>query len=266
MHWRTYFPFQVGQIRSAPNIISQGIVPRIVKNANTLERTLSSESFPHAVWISFTHLLCVKILIHPSHDRLLSCTPRVTLPFNWQLRGLFDFCHDRVKGLTLLVLFKWLIPLGQGRPCGSKPTLWKCPSPARFCKWFLLDPFSGRSHSGHDRLCPLACLEVARPPARGSALASWLCALWGWQEGAQGGGASFLGMGRPGLGAVPRPIARPWGVRPGPVTHCLWVWGVWAWGPVTNPRARALASWLSALWGRHEGAWGRKSLLPGCGS
>ena len=148
MHCRTHFPFQVGQIRSAPSIISGGIVPRIGKNANTLERILSSQSLLHAVWISFTHLLCVKILIHPSHDRLLSCTRRVTRPFNWQLRRLFDFCHDRVKGLTLLVHFKWLIPLSQGRPCGSKPTLW---SPATFCKWFLLDPFSGRSCLGHDR-------------------------------------------------------------------------------------------------------------------
>ena len=151
MHWGTYFPFQVGHIRSAQSIISQGIVPRIEKNANTLERTLSSQCFPHAVWISFIHLVCVKILIHPSHDRLLICTPRVTLPSNWQPRGLFDFSHDCVKGLTLLAHFKWLIPLSQGRPCGSKPTLWKCPSPATFCKWFLLDPFSGRSHWGHDR-------------------------------------------------------------------------------------------------------------------
>ena len=151
MHWRTYFPFQVGQIRSAPSIISQGIVPRIGKSANTLERTLSSRTFPHAVWISFTHFLCVKILIHPSQDRLLSCTPRVTLPFNWQLRGLSDFCHDGVKGLALLVLFKWLLPLSQGRPCGSEPTLWKCLSLATFCKWYLLDPFSGLFNSGHDR-------------------------------------------------------------------------------------------------------------------
>ena len=36
-----------------------------------------------------------------------------------------------------------------------------------------------------------------------------------------------------------------------------------AWGPVTNPTARALASWLCALWGRHEGARGG-GLLPGC--
>ena len=134
MHWGTYYPFQVGQINSAQSIISQGIVPRIEKNANTLERTLPSQSFPHAVWISFTHLLCVKILIHPSHERVLGCTPRVTLPSNWHPRGLFDFCHDSVKGLTLLVYFKWLIPLSQGRPCGSKPTLWKCPGPATFCK------------------------------------------------------------------------------------------------------------------------------------
>ena len=77
---------------------------------------------------------------------------------------------------------------------------------------------------------------------------------------APGGGASCLGVVRPGLGALPRPTARPWGVRPGPATHWLWVRGVWAWGPVTNPTARALASWLCALWERHEGARGGASL------
>ena len=150
---------------------------------------------------------------------------------------------------------------------------------------------------------------------------------------APGGGASCLGVGRPGSGALPPPTTRPLGVRPGPTTHWLWVWGgagvgtrhqphsarscelalravgaargrpggaplawVWgvrgralshprplvlwacgrgplptgcgcggvrAWGPVTNPTARALASWLCALWGRHEGARGGR-LLPGC--
>ena len=55
------------------------------------------------------------------------------------------------------------------------------------------------------------------------------------------------------------------GVRPGPTTHWLWVRGVRARGPVTNPTARALASWLCALWGRHEGARGGL-LLPGCGA
>ena len=51
----------------------------------------------------------------------------------------------------------------------------------------------------------------------------------------------------------PRPLVRS-GVRPGPTTHWLWVRGVRAWGPVTNPTARTLACWLCALWGRHEGA------------
>ena len=41
--------------------------------------------------------------------------------------------------------------------------------------------------------------------------------------------------------------------------------GVRAWKPVTNPTARAPASWLCVLWGRHEGAWGRHR-LPGCGA
>ena len=149
------------------------------------------------------------------------------------------------------------------------------------------------------------------------------------------GGASCLGVGRPGPGALPPPTARPLGGLPGPTTHWLWVrggarmgtrhqphsarscelalravgtargrpggappawvWGVrgralshprlpalWvgcggplptgcgcggvrAWGPVPNQTARALASWLCSLWGRHEGARGRR-LLPGCGA
>ena len=80
-----------------------------------------------------------------------------------------------------------------------------------------------------------------------------------------GGGASCLGVGRPGWGALTLPTARPLGGLPGPTTHWLWVRGVRAWGPVTSPTARALASWLCALWGRHEGARGGR-LLPGCGA
>ena len=77
------------------------------------------------------------------------------------------------------------------------------------------------------------------------------------------------------------PLAWVWGVRGRAVSHprlpALWA-GCWgplptgcgcggtrAWGPVTNPTARALASWLCALWGRHEGARGGR-LLPGCGA
>ena len=56
-----------------------------------------------------------------------------------------------------------------------------------------------------------------------------------------------------------------WGVRPGPTTHCLWLRGVWAWGSVQNPTARALASWLCALWRWQEGARGGR-LGPGRGA
>ena len=62
----------------------------------------------------------------------------------------------------------------------------------------------------------------------------------------------------------PRPLVLS-GVRPGPTTHWLWVRGVWAWGPVTKATACALACWLGALWGRHEGARGGH-LLPGRGA
>ena len=103
---------------------------------------------------------------------------------------------------------------------------------------------------------------VTSPTAR--ALASWHCALWGRHEGARGG-ASCLGVGRPGSGALPPLTARPLGGLPGPTTHWLWVRGGAGVRPVTNPTARAFASWLCALWGRHEGARGGR-LLPGCGA
>ena len=85
-----------------------------------------------------------------------------------------------------------------------------------------------------------------------------------------GGGVSCLGVGRPGLGTHRHPTACPWDVRPGPATCWLWVREVWAWGPVTNPTARALASWLCALWGWQEGGFGGAFCLstgrPGFGA
>ena len=106
-----------------------------------------------------------------------------------------------------------------------------------------------------------ACGPVTNPTAR--ALVSWLCALWGRHEGAEGEGASCLGVRGPALSQPGPPVL--WGVQPGPTTNWLWVRGVWAWRPITNPTARALACWLGALWGRHERAWGGR-LMPGCGA
>ena len=62
----------------------------------------------------------------------------------------------------------------------------------------------------------------------------------------------------------PRPLVL-WGLRQGPTTHWLWVPGVRAWGPVTNPTARTLASRCCVLWKRQEGARGKR-LLPGRGA
>ena len=103
---------------------------------------------------------------------------------------------------------------------------------------------------------------VISPIAR--ALASWLCKLWGRHKGALGGAPHAWVWGVRGRAlSHPRPPVL-WGVRPGPSTHWLWVRGVRAWGPVTIRKARALASWLCALWGQHGGAGGG-GLVPGCG-
>ena len=82
---------------------------------------------------------------------------------------------------------------------------------------------------------------------------------------APGGGCSCLRMGRPGSGALPPPTTHP--VRRAAGAHYPLAvgGGVRAWGPVTNHTARALASWLCALWARHEDARGG-ILLSGCGA
>ena len=106
----------------------------------------------------------------------------------------------------------------------------------------------GTRHQPHSaRSCELALRAVgaARGPSGGAPLA--------WMWGVRGRALSH-----------PRPLVCS-GVRPGPTTHWLWVPGMRAWGPVTNPTVRALASWLCALWGRHEGPRGGR-LLPGCGA
>ena len=76
-----------------------------------------------------------------------------------------------------------------------------------------------------------------------------------------GRGASCLGVGRPGSGALPTPTARPLGGLPGPTTHWLRVRGDAGVGTRHQPhKARSCV-----LWGRHEGARGGR-LLPGCGA
>ena len=53
--------------------------------------------------------------------------------------------------------------------------------------------------------------------------------------------------------SLPRPLNH-WGVLRGPTTYWLWVRVLQAWGPLTDPIACALACWLCALCGGHEGA------------
>ena len=99
---------------------------------------------------------------------------------------------------------------------------------------------------------------VTNPTAR--ALASWLCALWGRQR-APGGAPLAWAWGVRGRAlSHPQPPVLS-GVRPGPTAHWLWVRGMRSWGPVTNPTAGALASWLCALWGRQRVPRGGASCL-----
>ena len=88
------------------------------------------------------------------------------------------------------------------------------------------------------------CAGSMRVP--GGAPLAWMWGVWG------------RALSQAGLPAL-------WARRRGPLPTGCGCGGVRAWGPVTNPTARALSSWLCALWGRHQSAWGGR-LLPGCGA
>ena len=130
-------------------------------------------------------------------------------------------------------------------------------------------PSSGRAAGAHYPLAVgaggvRAWRPVTNPTAR--APSCWLCALWGRHEGARGRGAPPAWM----WGVRGRALSHPrlpalWAGCRGPLPSGCGSGGLRAWGPVTSPTARALASWLCALWGRHEGARGGR-LLPGCGA
>ena len=82
--------------------------------------------------------------------------------------------------------------------------------------------------------------------------------------GRSGGGCLLPGCGASVVGRLQNPAAHPCAVRPGPAAHWQCVRGVWAWGPVINPTARALASCLCALWGGTRAPRGGPP-FPGCG-
>ena len=100
---------------------------------------------------------------------------------------------------------------------------------------------------------------VASPTAR--ALLSWLCALWGRHEGARGGAPPAWVWGVRGRALSHPRLPTLWAGCRGPLPTGCGCGGVRAWGPVTNPTARALSSWLCALLGRYEGARGGASCL-----
>ena len=138
---------------------------------------------------------------------------------------------------------------GVGRPgSGTLPPptarpLGELPGPTTHCLWVRGHAGVGTRHQPH------------------SALLQAGFARCGGGTRAPGGGASCLGVGRPGSGALPPPTARPLGGLPGPTTHWLWVRG----GAGVGTRHRPHSTRSCVLWLRHEGARGGR-LLPGCGA
>ena len=118
----------------------------------------------------------------------------------------------------------------------------------------------GRSGPGSPLPC-CGCGGVRASPTPQRALLRSGFARCGGGTRVPGGGASCLGVGRPGSGALPPKTARPLGGLPGPTTHWLWVRG----GAGVRTRHQPHSARSCALRGRHEGARGGR-LLPRCGA
>ena len=121
-------------------------------------------------------------------------------------------------------------------------------------------PPSGRAVGAHYPLAVGAggcrCGDPSPTPQR--ALLRTVGAAWG----CRGGGALAWVWGVRGRALSHPRLPALWAGCQGPLPSGCGRWGMRAWGPVTNPTARALASWLCALWKRHEGVRGGR-LLPG---
>ena len=110
------------------------------------------------------------------------------------------------------------------------------------------------------------CLVWGRsPPCGQSCFCELALSSVGAAQGRLGGGASCLGVGRPGLGALTHPTACPWGVRPGAYPLAVGAGGVGVGTRHPLHSARFCKLPLRAVevaQGRPEG--GR--LSPGCGA
>ena len=147
--------------------------------------------------------------------------------------------------------------LGVGRPgSGALPPptarpLGGLPGPTTHWLWVRGGAGVGTRHQPNSaRSCELALRAVgaARGPPGG------------------GGGASCLGVGRPGSGALPRPTARHLGGLPGPTTHSLWVRGGAGVGTRHQPHSARSCELALRTVGAARGPPGGGGLLPGCGA
>ena len=204
-------------------------------------------------------------LSHPQPPVLWGVRPGPTTHLLW-VRGAGAW--ELVSNPTPRALASWLCAL-RGRHEGARKSA-SCLGVGRPGSVALPTPTArplGRAAGAHYRLAVGA-------GAAGMGTCHQPHSARSWELAPRAGGAARECLGGAPLACVwgvrGWALSRPrllvlWGVLPGLTTHWLWVQGVRSWGPVTNPTARALASWLCALWGRHEDARGGR-LLTVCGA
>ena len=179
----------------------------------------------------------------PPTARLLGGLPGPTTHWLWVRGGAGVGTHHQPHSARSCELALRAVGAARGRPGGAPPAwMWGVRGRA------LSQPRLPALWAGCRGPLPTGCgcggVRAWGPVSNPTARALARC---GGGMRVPGGGASCLGVGHPGSGALPPPTARPLGGPRGPLPTGCWCGGVRAWGFVTNPTARTLASWLCAL-------------------
>ena len=150
---------------------------------------------------------------------------------------------------------------GRGRPGGAPPA-WVWGVRGRALCYPRLPALWAGCRGPLPTGCGCGGVQVWRPVTNPTARPLACC---GGGMRAPGGGASCLGVGRPGLGALPTPTARPLGGLPGPTTRWLWVRGGAGVGTRHQPHSSRSCGLALRVVGAARGRPGGR-LLPRCGA
>ena len=157
----------------------------------------------------------------PPTVRPLGGLPRPTTHWLWMRGGAGVGTRHQFHSARSCVLALRAVGAAQGRP-GGVPPAWVWGVRGRALSHRRLPALWAGCRGKQPTGCGCTGVRAWGPVTKPTARALACC---GGGMRVPGGGASCVGVGRPGSGALPSPTARSLGGPPGPTIHWLWVPG-----------------------------------------